>query len=251
MTTYRESYTTIEMDPPWLERGSGKVKRGADRHYPLMSRTEILSTILRSEAWRPADDAHLWCWATSNHLPDALWLIEALGFRYVTQAVWVKLRTGAKVSVDVRKAVLAGGELSEVLRVGLATGLGQYLRGQHELLLLATRGKGASVRTDRRDLPSVVLAPRTKHSRKPDAAYALIEDRSEGPRLSMFSRDSRPRWDVWGPMVGHRFIVREGGVIRFGAQSYDEALTWCWLNGAAEQDGALSTGVTIEEVESP
>ena len=29
-------YGTIMMDPPWLERGGGKIKRGADRHYPLM-----------------------------------------------------------------------------------------------------------------------------------------------------------------------------------------------------------------------
>jgi len=30
-------YRTIYADPPWPEYGSGKIKRGADRHYPLMS----------------------------------------------------------------------------------------------------------------------------------------------------------------------------------------------------------------------
>ena len=29
-------YKTIYMDPPWAEQGGGKIKRGADRHYPLM-----------------------------------------------------------------------------------------------------------------------------------------------------------------------------------------------------------------------
>lgn len=27
-------YKTIYMDPPWAEQGGGKIKRGADRHYP-------------------------------------------------------------------------------------------------------------------------------------------------------------------------------------------------------------------------
>lgn len=30
-------YKTIYIDPPWPERGGGKIKRGADRHYALMS----------------------------------------------------------------------------------------------------------------------------------------------------------------------------------------------------------------------
>ena len=34
-----KKYRTIYADPPWHEKGGGKIKRGADRHYPLM-RTE-------------------------------------------------------------------------------------------------------------------------------------------------------------------------------------------------------------------
>ena len=29
------------MDPPWLERGGGKIKRGADRHYPVLKVEDI------------------------------------------------------------------------------------------------------------------------------------------------------------------------------------------------------------------
>ena len=32
-----KKYKTIYADPPWKESGGGKIKRGADRHYPLMS----------------------------------------------------------------------------------------------------------------------------------------------------------------------------------------------------------------------
>ena len=31
-----EPYRCVVIDPPWLERGAGKVKRGADRHYELL-----------------------------------------------------------------------------------------------------------------------------------------------------------------------------------------------------------------------
>ena len=37
------SYRTLYADPPWPERGGGKIKRGADRHYALMPVAEILA----------------------------------------------------------------------------------------------------------------------------------------------------------------------------------------------------------------
>ena len=166
----RPPFSCILMDPPWQERGGGKIKRGADRHYPLVPSRQLPLVILGSGVFRPAQDCHLWMWSTNNFLPDALWLMSALGFRYVTNAVWVKDRIG----------------------------LGQYFRGQHELLLLGVQGSGPAVRTAARDLPSVVFAPRTKHSAKPTEAYELIEARSMGPRLEMFARHPRSGWACWG-----------------------------------------------------
>lgn len=49
-------YHTIYADPPWMERGGGKIKRGADRHYPLMSTKDIMALDVPSIA---ADDCHL------------------------------------------------------------------------------------------------------------------------------------------------------------------------------------------------
>lgn len=166
-------YSCILMDPPWQERGGGKVKRGADKHYPLVPTKHLPFLILGSGVFRPADDCHLWMWATNTFLPDALWLMEALGFRYLTNAVWCKDRMG----------------------------LGQYLRGQHELLLLGVQGSGPAVRTSARNLPSVISAKRGAHSAKPEAAYKLIEARTVGPRLEMFARNARPGWDCWGNEV--------------------------------------------------
>ena len=166
-------YSCILIDPPWAERGGGKIKRGADRHYPLIPTKEMPRVIYGSGVFVPADDCHLWLWSTNTFLPDALWLMEALGFRYITNAIWAKNRMG----------------------------LGQYLRGQHELLLLGVRGSGPKVRTERRDLPSLIQAPRRKHSEKPEESYALIEARSNGPRLEMFARREREGWDCWGDSI--------------------------------------------------
>jgi len=158
------------MDPPWLERGGGKCKRGADRHYSLMRTPEIVKVIFRSGVFTPNKDAHLWLWVTNNFLPHGFCIMEQLGFRYVTNAVWVKDRAG----------------------------LGQYLRGQHELLLFGVRGK---LRGQSKRQTTVIKAPRHAHSQKPDEAYNLIEAVSPGPRLEMFARQQRPGWDVWGSEV--------------------------------------------------
>jgi len=49
-----------------------------------------------------------------------------------------------------------------------------FVRNQHELLLVATRGDMPSPSPANRP-PSVISAPRREHSRKPDEAYELIE----------------------------------------------------------------------------
>ena len=167
-------FQCLLLDPPWTERGGGKIKRGADRHYALIKTADMPAVIFGSGLFQPAPNAHLWMWATNNYLPDALWLIGALGFRYVTNAVWVKDRMG----------------------------LGQYLRGSHELLLFAVRGKGNKVKTERRDIPSVIMGARGKHSAKPEAARTLIEARSYGPRVEFFAREAHEGWTSWGDEVG-------------------------------------------------
>lgn len=169
------SFQTILMDPPWLERGGGKIKRGANRHYPLLKTKDMLPVILRCSHWREiAEHSHLYMWTTNTFLKDALWLMDALDYRYVTNVVWVKDRVG----------------------------LGQYFRGQHELLLFGTRGiKPTAPRTERRDLPSVISSPRGKHSAKPQESYDLIENRSKGPYLELFSRSPRSGWTAWGNEV--------------------------------------------------
>lgn len=169
-----EPFRTVVIDPPWLESGGGKCKRGADRHYPLMKWPAIVRTICTCPHWGElAENVHMYMWATNNHLCDALRVVEALGFRYVTNIVWTKDRVG----------------------------LGQYFRGQHELLLFATRGKRPTEpRTEAKNIPSVICAPRRAHSQKPEEAFDMIERRSHGRYLEMFARARRGcvQWTEWG-----------------------------------------------------
>jgi N6-adenosine-specific RNA methylase IME4 len=170
------TFSTVVIDPPWNERGGGHIKRGADRHYPLMKTHDIIKTIYRCEYWDQIEEnAHLYMWVTNNFLEDGLFVMKALGFRYVTNFVWVKEKIG----------------------------LGQYFRGQHEICLFGTRGtKPTAPRTESKSVPSILKAKKTKHSAKPETSYNLIEQRSKGHYLEIFARAERGEdWVVWGNEV--------------------------------------------------
>lgn len=182
-----DHWTTCLMDPPWPEHGGGKSKRGADRHYPLVKVRDMLSTISMSGVWHPADSAHLYMWVTDNYLADGLRLMGDLGFRFVRTWVWVKLKADEDTGLS-----------DEELADAMTSGLGQYARGQHELLLFGVRGDGLAVRTTARDIGSVLPAIRTRHSAKPRMVHDLVEARSHGPWIEMFARSERPGWRSWG-----------------------------------------------------
>ena len=166
-------FSLIYADPPWAERGGGQCNRGASRHYPLMPTTEIAALPVQAVA---ADDALLLLWTTSNFLPGALDVVKAWGFRYVTQRIWIKVN--------------AKGEPS--------TGLGQWLRLGHEHLLLCRRGD-VPVPPPHLRAPSVILAPRGRHSEKPTEVRSWAGSIAPaGPRLELFARECVLGWTCLG-----------------------------------------------------
>lgn len=175
-------YKCISADPPWLERGGGKCKRGADRHYPLLKTHDVIRVMLSAPQWNP-DPAgcHLWLWVTNNYLLDGLHVMKALGFRYITNLAWGKVKERDSGELFVQQ------------------GLGQYLRGSHELCLFGVMGMQPAL--SRSESSFLLLDERQKHSAKPAEAYARMEAISEGPRLEMFARQDRPGWDVFGNEV--------------------------------------------------
>jgi N6-adenosine-specific RNA methylase IME4 len=187
-----------------MEVGGGKIKRGADNHYPLMKTKDIMALPVAELA---EDDAHLYLWVTNNFLPDGLKVMEAWGFRYVTMITWVKDRMG----------------------------LGQYFRGQTEQLLFGVRGTlpYKTLNGKRQQGTTVITAPRTEHSAKPIESYELIEKVSYPDYLELFARNKRDGWSVWGNEVKSDIDMMQSTDI--ASIPFLERETFMWLDGINEQ----------------
>src|SRR3990167_220009 len=83
-------YSTIVADPTWPEYGGGKIRRGANKHYSLISLDEIKSLEDQVKAWRSPSGCHLYLWVTNNYLPAGLEVMAAWGFAYKTIISWAK-----------------------------------------------------------------------------------------------------------------------------------------------------------------
>lgn len=169
-------FRCVVADPPWNESGGGRVKRGADRHYPLMKTPaiiELMDHVLGDVHPIDVDGCHLHLWVTNNYLRDGLRVMEELGFRYITMRTWAKDRFG----------------------------LGQYARGQTEHTLFGVLGKLKPLNRTESTLIGKGIVPRRKHSQKPDVCFDEIERISPGPRLELFARAPRDGWTVWGNEV--------------------------------------------------
>lgn len=167
-----KKYNTIYADPPWMEQGGGQIKRGADRHYPLMKTVDIKRMPVADIA---EENCHLYLWTTNNFLTDALEVMEAWGFRYVTMITWVKDRVG----------------------------LGQYYRGITEHCLFGVKGSFPYKMDNGKRLQgrTVIMAPKARHSEKPKEMRQWIEMVSYAPYIELFARQQNPGWDVWGNEV--------------------------------------------------
>lgn len=182
-------FRCVVADPPWEFRDKGsriapdqRAKRALGRGYETMDGVAIEALPIGGIV---AKDALLFLWTTSVHLLDGTSpsVARAWGFTPKSTIVWVKIARRQPVPVDSRGP-------------RLAIGMGHYVRGAHELVLVCRRGR-AQVR--RRDVPSVFFAPRGQHSAKPSRFLDLVEGLCTGPRLELFSRGpTRRGWILWG-----------------------------------------------------
>lgn len=168
------TYKTIYADPPWFERGGGKMVRGANRHYDLM-KTPAIMEMKVPELVDPVG-CHLYLWVTNSFLRDGFKVMEAWGFRYINMITWVKDQMG----------------------------IGQYYRGGTEQLLFGVSGRLPYKVDDqgkRMQAPTVIFEPAGPHSVKPSRARVVIEKVSYGPRVELFARRNYAGWDSWGNQV--------------------------------------------------
>lgn len=158
-------YPVLYCDPPWRYEHASTPNRAIELHYPTMTLDEIKELPVPA-----ADDAVLFLWATSPKLEESLEVVNAWDFNYRTCMVWVKDRIG----------------------------MGYYVRQQHELLLICRRGE-APLPDETALPPSVIHAPRGRHSEKPGEFYEIIERLYPGyDKVELFARAGREGWAAWG-----------------------------------------------------
>ena len=182
-----KKYQIIYADPPWLyDNGGNQKSRGMARgSFDCMPIEDIKNLPIKGII---DDNAMLFLWATMPKLKEAIEVIEAWGFKYITCAfTWVKTNPKGK---------------------GIYSGLGHWVNGNAELCLLGRRGK--TLERMAKNVKQIQIHPRGRHSAKPpqirDEIVRLLGDL---PRIELFARkpdsliedQSWDGWDVWGNEV--------------------------------------------------
>lgn len=168
-----KQYHIIYADPPW-DYGSGAFPSTSKKNaYPLMKTADICALPVARIAH---SHALLFLWTTMTHIPDALRVIEAWGFRYVTNGfTWVKVHEKSRLPV---------------------TGMGYWTRQNAELCLIAKRGVP---KRQNNGISSTVIEPRRRHSQKPDSVRRdIVRICGDLRRIELFARHKTPGWDIWG-----------------------------------------------------
>ena len=157
-------FGTILADPPWrFQNRTGKVAPEHRRlhRYQTMTLDQICAMPVGTHA---EDQSHLYLWVPNALLPWGLKVMEAWGFEYKANVVWLKIRKD-------------GGPDGR--------GVGFYFRNVTELLLFGVRGK-LRTRQAGRSQVNVTCTRKREHSRKPDEIYEIIESCSPPRYLEAF-----------------------------------------------------------------
>lgn len=181
-------------DPPWPFKdklpGDG---RGAEKKYQLMT----IPDIMRFPLPVLADNAMLILWRVGSMQPETLEVVRAWGFTVKSEIVWVKSTKDDE-------------ELPEDEQIS-KMGMGRYVRNEHEVALVCTRGR--FVVADK-GVRSTFRAPIGRHSEKPAKFFELVERLAGKTRMGeqtlceIFGRVHRTGWHVYGNEIpnGHAYV---------------------------------------------
>ena len=164
-------YGVVYADPEWKDEVWSEetgMDRSAANHYPVSPEEVIKSRPVGKLA---AKDCVLFLWTTNQHLRIAMAVMEAWGFEYKSNYVWVKDKIGT----------------------------GHWNRSRHEILLIGTRGKPVCP-AQGSQWDSAIMSPRLEHSKKPECFLEMIEAYFPNtPKIELNCRGApRAGWDAWG-----------------------------------------------------
>lgn len=172
-------YELLYVDPPWQQKkGGAKSVRpnssGTELDYPVMSMEEIKNHL--QTASDGVENQILFLWTIDKYLFEAQQLAESLGFKLHARMIWDKVN-GIPAAFTVRYG--------------------------HEYLLYMYKGKLIPVDKDARGKVHTVFREKvTRHSKKPEIAYQIIEQLYPSLRkLEMYARNERVGFDCWGNEV--------------------------------------------------
>lgn len=175
-----KKYGVIYADPPWKQSKGGKkaVRKnssGKPLDYPVCSLSEI-STHLASAISHTHDNSVLFLWTIDKYLFEAQEMAESLGYKLHARMIWDKV-TGIPAAFTVRYG--------------------------HEYLLFMYKGHLLPIAKEMRGkIHTVFREKATKHSKKPEIAYQIIEAfYPDAEKLEIYARDYRRGWDCWGNEV--------------------------------------------------
>jgi site-specific DNA-methyltransferase (adenine-specific) len=175
-------WDVLLIDPPWSYYGQQDKWGAAAKFYDTMADEDITDLPIGSLM---SNRSVAFIWATGPRLDFAVDSMRSWGLHYRGVAfVWVKTRLdGTPIGAQgVRPSIV---------------------KPTTEFVLAASPIRtGRPLPLSSESIRQVVLAPRRKHSQKPDEVHERIEAMyPTARRLELFARSKRAGWDCWGDEV--------------------------------------------------
>lgn len=172
-----KKYNVIYADPPWKQSKGGKksVRKnssGKPLDYPVCTLGEIQSHLAVATSLT-TENSVLFLWTIDKYLFEAQEIAERLGYKLHARMIWDKV-TGIPAAFTVRYG--------------------------HEYLLYMYKGKLTPVaKEERGKIHTVFREQVTKHSKKPEIAYQIIQRLYPNlSKLEMYARNEHEGFDCWG-----------------------------------------------------
>ena len=170
-------YGLIYADPPWKQRrGGAKAVRpntsGKPLEYPTLDISEITEHLMIATE-HTTTNAVMFLWTIDKYLFEAQSIAERLGWKLHARMIWDKI-TGIPAAFTIRFG--------------------------HEYLLYMYKGKLTPVaKSERGKIHSVFREQATRHSKKPEQAYQIIERLyPDLKKIELYARNERQGWDCFG-----------------------------------------------------
>mgnify|MGYP003628413079 FL=1 len=186
----QEKYRVIYADPPWhygsksaVNNSTGNEIKPLSDHYVTMSLREIKDLPIIDMT---KDDAVCFMWVTDSHIPEAIEVFKAWGFKYKTVAFnWIKTTSKGNYCKNVAP----------------------WTMKSSEICLMGTKG-AMTKHKEVNNIEALVFAERNKHSQKPHEVRRRIELLfGKQKKLEMFARNSSEGWDLFGNEVDNSVVM--------------------------------------------